>query len=72
MNCSAKTWSHGHGFNVQGRGKGGRGGGKEREQASPYSLRIRVHNDLKRTHRRLQIHTRRAVVLKSDITKQTT
>ena len=48
------------------------GGGKEREQASPYSLRIRVHNDLKRAHRRLQIHTRRAVVLKSDITKQTT
>ena len=44
-------------------GKEGGGGGEEREQASPYSLRIRVHNDLKRAHRRLQIHTRRAVVL---------
>ena len=51
--------------------KGGRGGGNEREEASSYGLRIRVHNDLKRANRRLQIHTGRAVVLKSDITKQT-
>ena len=52
--------------------KGGRGGGNEREEASSYGLRIRVHNHLKRANRRLQIHTGRAVVLKSDITKQTT
>ena len=53
-------------------GKEGGMGGSEREQASSYGLRIRVHNDLKRANRRLQIHTGRAVVLKSDITKQTT
>ena len=48
-------------------------GGMEEEQASSYRLRIRVHNDdLQRANRRLQIHTGRAVVLKSDITKQTT
>ena len=52
--------------------EGGVHGGKEREQASSYGLRIRVHNDLKRVNRRLQIHTGRAVVLKSDIKKQTT
>ena len=48
------------------------GGGVEEEQASSYRLTIRVHNDLQRANRRLQIHTGRAVVLKSDITKQTT
>ena len=47
------------------------GGGMEEEQASLYRLRIRLHNDLQRANRRLQIHTGRAVVLKSDITKQT-
>ena len=52
--------------------RGGGGGGMEEEQASLYRLRIRVHNDLQRANRRLQIHTGRAVVLKSDITKQTT
>ena len=54
--------------------EGGKEGGvgEEREEASSYGLRIRVHNHLKRANRRLQIHTGRAVVLKSDITKQTT
>ena len=42
----------------------------EEEQASSYRLRIRVHNDLQRANRRLQIHTGRAVVLKSDITNK--
>ena len=45
--------------------------GMRKEQASSYRLTIRVHNDLQRANRRLQIHTGRAVVLKSDITKQT-
>ena len=51
------------------RGEGGGGEGMEEEQASSYCLRIRVHNDLQRANRRLQMHTGRAVVLKSDITK---
>ena len=37
--------------------------GMREEQASSYRLTIRVHNDLQRTNRRLQIHTGRAVVL---------
>ena len=37
--------------------------GMRKEQASSYRLTIRVHNDLQRTNRRLQIHTGRAVVL---------
>ena len=40
------------------------GGGMEEEQACSYRLRIKVHNDLQRANRRLQIHTGRAVVLK--------
>ena len=47
-----------------------RGGGMEEEQASSYRLTIRVHNDLQRANRRLQIHTGNAVDF-SDITKQT-
>ena len=50
-------------------GGGGRGGGRA-SKLIPF--RIKVHNDLQRANRRLQIHTGRAVVLKSDITKQTT
>ena len=34
-------------------------------------FRIKVLNDPQRANRRLQIHTGRAVVLKSDVTKQT-
>ena len=37
--------------------------GMREEQASSYRLTIRVHNDLQRTNRRLQIHTGGAVVL---------
>ena len=51
--------------------EGGVGERNERKQAHT-GLRIRVHNHLKRANRCLQIHTERAVVLKSDITKQTT
>ena len=53
--------------------RGGKGGeGVEEEQESSYRSTIRVHNDLQRANRRLQIHTgRAAIVLKSDITKQT-
>ena len=35
----------------------GGGGRVEEEQASSYRLTIRVHNDLQRANRRLQIHT---------------
>ena len=64
-------------LNINDSGKvkeGGKEGGVagNEEQASSYGLRIRVHNDLQQANRRFQIHTGRAVVLKRDITKQTT
>ena len=45
------------------------GEGVEEEQASLFRLTIRVHNDPQRANRRL--HTGRAVVLQSGITKET-
>ena len=58
-------------LNINDLGEAREGEAVEEEQASSYRLKIRVHNDLQRANRRLQIHTGKAVDLKSDITKQT-